>query len=328
MPTKITRDILESYLNCKYKGHLKLAEHQGIKSDYEVLLAESRDEVKHQATNKILARYQQEQVEYDLVLATAALKRGAAFILNATLEDEHVALTYDGLQRTSGLSKLGDFHYVPVLFAEGRQIRKQQRALLGVYSLLLTRLQGRTPSSGIIWHGKQCQATRVRLDPDPRMSERLLEELRQVQGGEASRRLILNEHCYICEFNQGCHRQTVQEDTISLLRGMKEREIKAHARRGIFTVTQLAHTFRPRRKGKRAPPRPNRHSHALQALAVRDKKVYVFGTAELPDSPVRMYLDVEGDPEGGFDYLVGLIVVADHQEQRYSFWADTRDQEK
>jgi hypothetical protein len=42
---------------------------------------------------------------------------------------------------------------------------------------------------------------------------------------------------------------------------------------------------------------------------------------------VRVYLDVEGNPEEGFDYLVGLIVVAGAQEQRYSFWADTRDQE-
>jgi predicted RecB family nuclease len=43
---------------------------------------------------------------------------------------------------------------------------------------------------------------------------------------------------------------------------------------------------------------------------------------------VRVYLDVEGNPEAGFDYLVGLIVVADDQEQRFSFWADSREQER
>jgi hypothetical protein len=42
---------------------------------------------------------------------------------------------------------------------------------------------------------------------------------------------------------------------------------------------------------------------------------------------VRVYLDVEGNPEEGFDYLVGLLVVEGGHEQRYSFWADTRDQE-
>jgi hypothetical protein len=34
MMLKITRDIIESYLNCKYKGQLKLAQQQGVKSDY------------------------------------------------------------------------------------------------------------------------------------------------------------------------------------------------------------------------------------------------------------------------------------------------------
>jgi hypothetical protein len=36
MATKITRDVLESYLNCKYKGHLKLVGQVGTKTDYEI----------------------------------------------------------------------------------------------------------------------------------------------------------------------------------------------------------------------------------------------------------------------------------------------------
>ena len=38
-------------------------------------------------------------------------------------------------------------------------------------------------------------------------------------------------------------------------------------------------------------------------------------------------MDVEGDPEQGFDYLVGMIVVQGDNEQRFSFWADNRDDE-
>jgi len=38
MATKITRDILESYLHCKLKGHFKLTGQQGSKCDYETLL--------------------------------------------------------------------------------------------------------------------------------------------------------------------------------------------------------------------------------------------------------------------------------------------------
>jgi hypothetical protein len=65
----------------------------------------------------------------------------------------------------------------------------------------------------------------------------------------------------------------------------------------------------------------------LQALAIRDKRVYVFGTPELPDCPVCIYLDVEGDPEADFIYLIGLIVVENGSEKTYSYWADNKDQE-
>ena len=37
MAMKITREILESHLNCKFKGHLQLAGESGTKSDYEAM---------------------------------------------------------------------------------------------------------------------------------------------------------------------------------------------------------------------------------------------------------------------------------------------------
>jgi hypothetical protein len=46
MATKITKDILESYLHCKVKGHLKLIGQQGAKCDYESLLTERRTKVR------------------------------------------------------------------------------------------------------------------------------------------------------------------------------------------------------------------------------------------------------------------------------------------
>jgi predicted RecB family nuclease len=326
MAAKITHDIIESYLSCKYKGHLKLAGQQGKKADYELLLAESREAVKHQATDKLLVRDAKETVERDLILTPDVLKRGATFLLNVTLEDEHVSLTFDGLKRVPGPSKLGDFHYVPVLFVAGRKLRKQQRALLDVCGLLLCRLQGRAPRSAVIWYGQECRVARVQLKADLCKAERLLTELRLMQGMEAPPRLVLNEHCALCEFRQRCYQQAVQEDNISLLRGMNEKEVGRYAKKGILTVTQLAHTFRPQRTGKKTKHK-DRHSHSLQALAIRDKKTYVLGSPQLPDAPVRVYLDLEGKPEEGFVYLIGVIVVTGGDEARYSFWADVRERE-
>jgi hypothetical protein len=109
---------------------------------------------------------------------------------------------------------------------------------------------------------------------------------------------------------------------------MREKEVKGYARKGILTITQLAHTFRPKRSGKRSPLRNNHRYHALQALAIRDKRVYLLGTPQLPDAPVRIYFDIEGNPEERFDYLIGMIVCDGDTEQRFSFWADNPEQEE
>jgi predicted RecB family nuclease len=136
-----------------------------------------------------------------------------------------------------------------------------------------------------------------------------------------------NDHCQACEFRQRCREQGVKEDSLSLLRGIGEKEVRGLARKGVLTLTQLAHTFRPRRKGKRAVQKNHKRYHALQALAIRDRQIYVFGTPEVPKSPVRIYLDVEGVPDESFVYLIGLIVCKDGEEKRLAFWADRKDQE-
>jgi hypothetical protein len=168
----------------------------------------------------------------------------------------------------------------------------------------------------------------VKLNPDHRKAEQVLCGLKDLATSRLPPRLLLNDHCPVCEFRQRCHEQAVQEDNITLLRGMGEKEVNRYARKGILTLTQLAHTFRPRRKGKRVVRKTHHRYHALQALAVRDKRLYVLGTPEVPDSPVKIYIDVEGVPEEGFVYLIGMVVVEGDAAKPFSFWADDKEQEQ
>jgi predicted RecB family nuclease len=153
-----------------------------------------------------------------------------------------------------------------------------------------------------------------------------LDEVKRIQRGHATPKLLLNPHCPACEFRHQCHAEAVQQDNLRLLRGLKEKELKRYGRKGLFTLTQLAHTFRPRRRCKRSNRPSSRRYHALQALAIRDKRVYVLGAPKVPNSAVQIYLDVESNPEDQFVYLVGMIVRDGRAEVRHSFWADTKDQ--
>ena len=145
MPSKITRELLESHLRCKYKGWLRLSGQNGSRSDYETLLSESRAEVRRRAIEKIRAQHAYNEIARNVSLNTSLLRRGAFVILDAVLEDSATCLLFDGLKRVQGSSKLGDYHYVPMLFDEGRQVRREQKSLLEVYALLLSKLQDQAP---------------------------------------------------------------------------------------------------------------------------------------------------------------------------------------
>ena len=120
----------------------------------------------------------------------------------------------------------------------------------------------------------------------------------------------------------------MSEDNLSLLRGLGQKAIAAYARKGILTLTQLAHTFRPRRKGKRSSGPSKKRYYALQALALRDRRVYVLGTPDVPTGDVQIYSDLEGTPDDGFVYLIGMIICEGTTQTAYLLWADTEDEER
>ena len=268
-----------------------------------------------------------EAVVRDELISTTVLKRRAAVILDGDLDDDTFSLHFDGLERLDGGSDLGDFHYAPVLYCEAETLGSKQRQLLAIYGHALGEIQGVQPSRGIIIYGHGARVTTVDLTPGIRRTARLLDEIKATGRSEVASRLTLNEHCPACEFRERCRTQALKDDDLSLLRGITPQEVARQNRKGIFTVTQLSYTFRVRRRNKRAKPRVAPHSFALQALAIREKKVHVLGTFAIPSPRVSVYLDIEGLPEQGFDYLVGLVVVERGVERRYSFWADNEHEQ-
>jgi predicted RecB family nuclease len=326
MAMDITADILESGLQCRYKSYLQLLGEQGLPSEYERLLRETRARVRLTAMDKLLTRSGASESLRNLTVTPAVLKCGAPLVLDATVEDERLALRFDALQRAPGWSDLGDFHYIPVLFHEAERPSHVARSLLALYGVILSTLQGRAPAYGLLIHGQGCEVKRIPLSSQTGQARRVLEDLMALQPGTPPR-LMLNSHCPLCEFRQRCQAETLAKDDLSLLRGLSAKEITKYNKRGIFTVTQLSCTFRPQKRRKTSPHKPPLHQAALQALAIRDQKIYVHGTPQLPVCATRIYFDLEGDPDRRFVYLLGMVVQAGAVEERYTFWADTPAEE-
>src|SRR5262249_36532783 len=96
------------------------------------------------AIEKILAAYPPDKVARNTCLAAVTLRQGPLFVFDATLEDDFVCLSFEGLKRVEGPSQLGDFHYLPMLFYPGERIPHEQRLLLGVLWGRPRRIAGQT----------------------------------------------------------------------------------------------------------------------------------------------------------------------------------------
>jgi predicted RecB family nuclease len=326
MANRITNEVVEAHLLCAYKGHLKMAGERGVPSEYELMISECRKRIFTAAVSKLRLRHGGPAPPQGSKLDRALLERRSPLLVDILLETEDLSLRFDALLRVEGESRIGAFHYIPVLVHGNEKVTPGLRLALAIYGLALGTVQGKTPTSGMIIHGRTGACKSVQFGGVHDRAKRLLRTLQEAHE-HSPPTLILNGHCLVCEYRARCRTEAVANDDLSLLRGMGEKEVRKYSRRGIFTVTQLSFTFHPPRRARKPTERKLCHSHALQALAVREKRVHVLGTPELPRASTHLYLDIEGDPERGFCYLLGLVVRVGDAEERHSFWIDSPSEE-
>jgi len=145
--------------------------------------------------------------------------------------------------------------------------------------------------------------------------------------GKNPPRLLLNTHCPLCPYCDPCRQKAEKEDNLSLLGKMTQKVVRRYEKKGIFTVKQLSYVFNPRRRRKKSVAAISIFNLELQALAIRTEKIYLHKTPLIPTNQVEIFLDIEGIPDQGFHYLIGMIAVSLTEIQTYSFWADTQDDE-
>src|SRR5689334_20467859 len=104
----------------------------------------------------------------------------------------------------------------------------------------------------------------------------------------------------ISTLRRQCRRVAVEKDDLSLLANMTRKERQKLNDKGIFTVTQLSYTFRPRRRRGFKGSQAFKHEPALKALAIRKDRIHVVGTPTFNIPECTVYLDVEGIPDRDF----------------------------
>lgn len=324
----ITDDIFAAYLKCETKAHLIAIETQLPPHhihDWQVRLAA---DYKTECLTRLLSANSDHLCCDGTPSVGDLLRHTYNLVLNCTIGDDTLQAHVDALQ----LSPPGSTQstYIPVLIVPHDTVTHADKLLLAFDALALAAIFGIPAPRGQILHGVPQRATSVNLVPLVQTARHYVSEISSRLTRAPAHRL--NRHCTECVFESQCRDIATAKDDLSLLANMNEQEIKKQHGKGIFTVTQLSYTFRPRRRPAKHKSASPPYRHALKALAIRDSKIYVVDCPNLQNLQATrvpiIYLDVEGIPSKQFYYLVGLRVCDGTSTTQHSFWADSPDDER
>jgi predicted RecB family nuclease len=192
------------------------------------------------------------------------------------------------------------FLYNPVRFVRNEKVSRFDKLMLAFDALALNQQSSNPVGSGKLIYGSQYNIVTV---PLAKLFENVRHSIIKVKKQRKSRvapPLVLNKHCPECEFHGRCRQIAVENDDLSLLANMTVKERQKLNDKGIFSVTQLSYTFRPRRRRAFKGSQAFKHEPALKALAIRKDRIHVVGTPTFSTPEGTVYLDVEGVPDRDF----------------------------
>jgi predicted RecB family nuclease len=325
----ITDEIFDAYLKCKTKAHLTFGPDRGGESSHPISEWQQRFADNYQANCRNRLQFADSadcfvgnRRSEDLKCAKYRL------IIQPYITAQDVGSNIHALERGSVPAQKRNSPYRPIRFVPFEKVSKHHRLMLAFDAVVLWKASGQMPTTGTIIHGFQHTALVLTLDTLIQEVESLIGKLRTLLTEGTAPEPVLIKHCRECIFEACCRKKLTEKDDLSLLEGLGSTDRAKLNAKGIFTVTQLAYTFRPRRRPKHQASRREKYHHALKALAIRDRKIHVVGTPELALIGTPVYLDVEGLPDRGFYYLIGLRIPDGASFLQYSLWADEPSDEQ
>jgi predicted RecB family nuclease len=330
MKTVVTDELFSDFIECRYRGYLKITGANGPQSNLVDVSGRLREGYHSQAREHLLRAYPDDgkQVCKDVGLSVVLANR-YDLAINVTATDTNASVRFDALMAAPGNASGSQPDYIPIIFVNSEKVSKEDELRLALCASVLIRWHACRPSFGWILHGREFRIKKVKLARSLEQADKALEDIRMLDERPSEPPLLrLNAHCPTCVFRNTCRTTALEKDDLSLLRGIKEKEIVKLRNKGIFTVTQLSYTFRPRKNSKRSSPGTIKYYHALKALALREKRIYVVGRPELTITGTPVYIDVEGTPDCDSYYLIGLRIPGAASVVQRSLWADDRAAEE
>ena len=318
----ISKELFKAFLHCETKSFLKSTGVGEVETEIVIWQRHALDDYQRKCCAKLLSGLSEEECLQDAPKSLDLKHARYHLITHYPAQAEGIESYIDALERLAPAARTKHNPYIPILFVPNEKITPHDKLLLAFNGLALSLASGKMPLFGKIIHGREQKTVKVQLAGLIGTAQSIVEKIRTQQANATPPPLVLNKHCPECEFQGRCRQVAIEKNDLSLLSGMSVKERKKHHDKGIFTVTQLSYTFRPRRRPKRLASRPEKYHHALKALAIREGKIHIAGRPELKIMGTPVYLDVEGVPDRDFYYLIGVRFKSGDEYVQHSLWAN------
>lgn len=328
---KITADLFQAYLNCPMKCWLRAAGEASTGNTYAEWVKSQAESYRTNKTLRLVGELSKGETTISPAaerLKSAKWRLATDAVVRMPVNSCSVESDIHVIERIPSESRGRAAQFIPIRFIFRNKLTKGDRLLLAFDAFVLSESLSREIALGKIIHGDEPATLKVKTSTLSGEVRKRIEKIAVLLASPEPPDIVLNRHCPECEFRDRCHQKAIETDDLSLLAGMSAKERQKLRSKGIFTVTQLSYTFRPRRLPKRLRDKRDKYHHSLKALAIRENKIHIIGSPELKIEGTPIYLDVEGLPDRDFYYLIGLRIGNGSSAVQYSLWADTVEDEK
>lgn len=326
MTTQITQESFEAFLKCPTKSRLCSNGAHGTESEFGEWQRRTQEKYNEAASEHLRSSLRANEWCIGTPPTEQFNQRRNRLILDYAVADPEIQARLHGLELDRSQVRAGRHSYIPIRFVAKEKIAASDRLMLAFDAFAFSRATGELPPAGKIVHGSRYSTVRVPLAKWLVRVRSVLEKIASESTKSPSPAVVLNRHCPECEFQSRCREIACEKDDLSLLATLSDKERTRYHDRGIFTVTQLSYTFRPRKRSGCGVTK--QHYPALKALAIRESKIHILGTPVLNGRATPVYFDVEGDADRDLYYLIGMRTDAQGSTAQYSFWADDAAEEE
>ncbi len=312
----ISSSIVISYKVCRRKAFLLLiSDEEGTIHEYPNMLENLRRQNQDRQINNlteqgnIVKQYEEHQsLETETYVASAKFRVG-------DLEADCDILQNPRTNRDE---------YVPIIVTGTNKIYEEQKLELMFICYVLNEALKTDVQNGLIIDSEG-RKHKIKLSNKTKIIPPILNSLREwlISPPADAPPVILISDCLYCQFFSSCKDIAEKNDDLSQLDRLNSKQIKRYHEKGIFTLKQLSFQFQPRRSRKRKQREKELYKPELQALAIRTGNILIHDIPKLHQSQIEFFLDMEGIPDIGFHYLIGLLSCDQTNNAYRHFWADT-----